>query len=161
MRSTYTLIAAYLGLFVGLIDSNAVNLALPALRTEFGGGVSAAPWAADAYNVAFAAVLLTAGAAGYRFGRRLLRLGLAAFAAASAACALAPSLDALLAARALQGVAAGVMLPQGLAIAAAAFPDAAGRARAGIRAALIAGGIVEIAGAVVAYSPRTKEVCHA
>lgn len=96
MRSTYTLIAAYLGLFVGLVDSNAVNLALPALRTEFGGGVSAAQWAADAYNVAFAAVLLTAGAAGDRFGRRrLLRLGLGTFAAASSA-ALGPVIGGLL-----------------------------------------------------------------
>ncbi|MHA3022740.1 MFS transporter [Mycobacterium sp. BMJ-28] len=131
MRTVYTLIAAYLGLFVGLIDSNAVNLALPAIRTEFGGGVSGAQWAADAYNVAFAAVLLAAGTAGDRFGRRrLLRLGVGLFAVASLACAVAPDLGALLAARVLQGVAAGVMLPQGLAIAAAAFPDTAGRAKA-------------------------------
>lgn len=131
MRTLPTLIAAYLGLFVGLIDSNAVNLALPAIRTEFGGGVSAAQWAADAYNVAFAAVLLTAGAAGDRFGRRaVLRIGLALFAAASLGCAVAPHLGVLLTARAVQGVAGGIMLPQGLAIAAAAFPDAAGRARA-------------------------------
>lgn len=76
MRTVYTLIAAYLGLFVGLIDSNAVNLALPAIRTEFGGGVSGAQWAADAYNVAFAAVLLAAGTAGDRFGRRRLQAAL-------------------------------------------------------------------------------------
>lgn len=131
MRTIPTLVAAYLGLFVGLIDSNAVNLALPAIRAEFGGGVSAAQWAADAYNVAFAAVLLTAGAAGDRFGRRaVLRIGLALFAVASFGCAVAPHLGVLLTARAVQGVAAGIMLPQGLAIAAAAFPDAAGRAKA-------------------------------
>jgi EmrB/QacA subfamily drug resistance transporter len=131
MRTIPTLVAAYLGLFVGLIDSNAVNLALPAIRAEFGGGVSAAQWAADAYNVAFAAVLLTAGAAGDRFERRaVLRIGLALFAVASFGCAVAPHLGVLLTARAVQGVAAGIMLPQGLAIAAAAFPDAAGRAKA-------------------------------
>jgi MFS transporter, DHA2 family, methylenomycin A resistance protein len=125
------LIAAYLGLFVGLIDSNAVNLALPAIQAELGGGVSGAQWTADAYNVTFAAVLLTAGSLGDRFGRRLLlRWGLVTFALASLACAMAPSLGALLAARAAQGVGAGLMLPQGLAIAAATFPDAAGRARA-------------------------------
>jgi MFS family permease len=125
-----TLVAAYLGLFVGLVDSNAVNLALPAIRADLGGGLSGAQWTADAYNVTFAAVLLTDGSLGDRFGRRrLLRLGLATFVAASLVCALAPSLAVLLAARAGQGLAAGVMLPQGLAIAAAAFPDAADRAR--------------------------------
>jgi EmrB/QacA subfamily drug resistance transporter len=124
-------IAAYLGLFVGLIDSNAVNLALPAIQHDLGGGVSGAQWTADAYNVTFAAALLTAGSLGDRFGRRrVLRVGLFAFFIASLACALAPSLGALLAARAAQGVGAALMLPQGLAIAAAAFPDAAGRARA-------------------------------
>jgi MFS family permease len=129
--SVFTLIAAYLGLFVGLIDSNAVNLALPAIRADLGGGVSGAQWTADAYNVTFAAVLLTVGSLGDRFGRRfVLRSGLVTFVAASLACALAPSLSALLAARAAHGVGAALMLPQGLAIAAATFPDAAGRARA-------------------------------
>ncbi|MDT5248686.1 MAG: transporter, family, methylenomycin resistance protein, partial [Mycobacterium sp.] len=93
-RSPITvLIAAYLGLFVGLIDSNAVNLALPAIQHDLGGGVSSAQWTADAYNVTFAAALLTAGSLGDRFGRRrVLRTGLLAFVVASLACALAPSL---------------------------------------------------------------------
>jgi EmrB/QacA subfamily drug resistance transporter len=126
-----TLLAAYLGLFAGLIDTNAVNLALPAIRTDLGGGVSGVQWTTDAYNVAFAAVLLTAGSLGDRIGRRqMLRIGLLAFAGTSVACALAPSLGVLLAARAAQGVAAAVMLPQGLAIASAAFPGAKERARA-------------------------------
>lgn len=126
-----TLAAAYLGLFVGLIDSNAVNLALPALRSDLGGGVSGAQWVADAYNVTFAALLIGAGSLGDRFGRRkVLRVGLLAFVVMSVGCALAPSLGILIAARAGQGVAAALMLPQGLAIAAAAFPDAADRARA-------------------------------
>jgi hypothetical protein len=74
--SVLTLVAAYLGLFDGLVDSNAVNLARPAVRADLGGGLSGAQWIADAYNVTFAAVLLTAGSLGDRFGRRrLLRLG--------------------------------------------------------------------------------------
>jgi EmrB/QacA subfamily drug resistance transporter len=131
-RSAFlTLIAAYLGLFVGLIDSNAVNLALPAIRADLGGGVTGTQWTADAYNVTFAALLLAAGSLGDRFGRRrLLRLGLLIFVAASLMCALAPVLPVLLAARGIQGVGAAVMLPQGLAIAAAAFPDPAERAKA-------------------------------
>ncbi len=131
-RSTVlTLIAAYLGLFIGLVDANAVNLALPAIGGDLGGGVTGAQWTIDAYNVTFAAFLLTAGSLGDRFSRRrMLRIGLGTFATASAACALAPSLTWLLVARAAQGAGAAMMLPQGLAIAAAAFPDSRGRARA-------------------------------
>ncbi|MBB3754185.1 EmrB/QacA subfamily drug resistance transporter [Mycolicibacterium sp. BK634] len=129
--STLTLVAAYLGLVLGLIDSNAVNLALPAISTHLGGGLTAAQWTVDAYNMTFAALLLGAGTLGDAFGRRrLLRIGVVVFVAASLCCALAPSLPVLLAGRAVQGAAAALMLPQGLAIAAAAFPDAPGRARA-------------------------------
>jgi MFS transporter, DHA2 family, methylenomycin A resistance protein len=129
--SVVTLIAAYLGLFVGLIDANAVNLAFPAIRADLGGGISGAQWTIDAYNVAFAAVLLTSGSLGDRFGRRtLLRFGLITFVATSLACAVAPSLPLLLAARAVQGIGAGLMLPQGLAIAAHAFPNIVDRAQA-------------------------------
>src|SRR5882757_8441036 len=131
LATALTLIAAYLGLFVGLIDANAINLALPAIRNNLGGGISGAQWTIDAYNITFAAVLLTAGSLGDRFGRRtLLRLGLVTFIAASLVCAAAPSLPLLLAARAVQGVGAAVMLPQGLAITAAAFPNPIERARA-------------------------------
>src|SRR6185312_3408586 len=120
-----------LGLFVGLIDANAINLALPAVRNDLGGGISGAQWTIDAYNITFAAVLLTAGSLGDRFGRRtVLRVGLLTFVAASLVCAAAPSLPLLLAARAVQGVGAAVMLPQGLAITAAAFPNPVERGRA-------------------------------
>jgi EmrB/QacA subfamily drug resistance transporter len=130
-RSLLTLIAAYLGLFVGLIDANAINLALPAVRDDLGGGISGAQWTIDAYNITFAAVLLSAGSLGDRFGRRrMLRIGLTVFIVASLACAAAPSLPLLLAYRAIQGVGAGLMLPQGLAITAAAFPGPIERARA-------------------------------
>src|ERR1700755_885890 len=96
LDTTLTLVAAYLGLFVGLIDANAINLALPAIRTDLGGGISGAQWTIDAYNTPFAAVLLTAGSLGDRFGRRaLLRIGLVTFIAASLACALAPTLPLL------------------------------------------------------------------
>ncbi len=131
LDTALTLIAAYLGLFVGLIDANAVNLALPAIRQNLGGGISGAQWTIDAYNITFAAVLLTAGSLGDKFGRRaLLRVGLVTFIAASLACAAAPSLPLLLLARGVQGVGAAVMLPQGLAITAAAFPNPVERAGA-------------------------------
>ena len=88
-----TFVAAYLGLFAGLIDANAINLALPAVRSDLGGGISGAQWTIDAYNVTFAALLLTSGSLGDRYGRRrLLRVGLIVFVVASALCAAAPSL---------------------------------------------------------------------
>src|SRR6476661_8169372 len=88
-ETALTLIAAYLGLFVGLIDANAINLALPAVRDDLGGGISGAQWTVDAYNITFAAVLLSAGSLGDRFGRRrLLRFGLTVFVVASLACAV-------------------------------------------------------------------------
>ncbi len=131
LNTTLTLIAAYLGLFVGLIDANAINLALPAVRDDLGGGVAGAQWTIDAYNITFAALLLTSGSLGDRLGRRrMLRAGLVTFIAASLACAAAPSLPLLLAARAIQGVGAALMLPQGLAITAAAFPEPVERSRA-------------------------------
>jgi EmrB/QacA subfamily drug resistance transporter len=131
LRTALTLIAAYLGLFVGLIDANAINLALPAIRDALGGGISGAQWTIDAYNVTFAALLLTSGSLGDRFGRRaVLRAGLVMFIAASLVCAASPSLPLLLAGRALQGVGAALMLPQGLAITTSAFPRPVERARA-------------------------------
>src|SRR6478735_8449212 len=85
-ETALTLIAAYLGLFVGLIDANAINLALPAVRNDLGGGISGAQWTIDAYNITFAAVLLTAGSLGDRFGRRTVwRAGLVSSAVASRA----------------------------------------------------------------------------
>ncbi|MBN3453675.1 MFS transporter [Mycobacterium sp. DSM 3803] len=143
--SILTLIAAYLGLFVGLLDANAVNLALPAIGGDLGGGISGAQWTVDAYNVTFAAFLLTAGSLGDRFGRRrMLRIGLVTFVVASLGCAAAPTLPLLLAARALQGVGAATMLPQGLAITAAAFPDPADRARSAAAWAMAAAGSTAI-----------------
>ena len=124
LDTALSLVAAYLGLLVGLIDANAINLALPAVRDDLGGGIAGAQWTIDAYNITFAALLLTSGTLGDRFGRRrVLRVGLTVFFAASLGCAVAPSLHLLLAARAVQGAGAALMLPQGLAIAAAAFPD--------------------------------------
>lgn len=99
-RSTVlTLIAAYLGLFIGLVDANAVNLALPAIGGDLGGGVTGAQWTIDAYNVTFAAFLLTAGSLGDRFSRRrMLRIGLGTFAtAAASSTALGPLLGGALA----------------------------------------------------------------
>jgi len=130
-RPGVTLIATCLALFLGQVDTTAVNLALPAVRHDLAGGVSGMQWVVDAYNVTFAALLLTGGTLGDRFGRRrLFRVGVAVFVLGSAVCALAPSLPVLLAGRVGQGIGAGMMLPQSLAILATAFPGRRERNRA-------------------------------
>lgn len=135
-----TLLATCLGLFLGQVDTTAINLALPAMSRDLGGGIGSMQWAIDAYNVAFAALLLTGGTLGDRFGRRrLFRLGIAVFVAGSLVCALAPTLGVLLLGRVLQGVGSGLLLPQSLAILATAFPGRRERNRAMAAWSMVAG----------------------
>jgi EmrB/QacA subfamily drug resistance transporter len=135
-----TLAATCLGLFLGQLDTTAINLALPAIRRDFSGGIGGMQWVVDAYNVAFAALLLTGGTLGDRFGRRrLFRIGVAGFILGSLLCALAPALPVLLAGRVVQGAGSAMMLPQSLAILATAFPGKAERARAMAAWSIVAG----------------------
>jgi MFS transporter, DHA2 family, methylenomycin A resistance protein len=125
------LVAVGLSYFMVIMDATAVNLALPALGRDLGGGVSVLQWVLDAYTLTFAALLLTAGAAGDRFGpKRVFMGGLVLFTAASAGCGAAPTAGALVAIRAIQGCAAAALVPASLALLHASYPDRAGRARA-------------------------------
>ena len=125
------LLAVSLGYFMVILDATAVNLTLPALRHELGGGITGLQWVIDGYTLAFAALLLSAGVAGDRFGpRRVFLAGLALFTAASAGCTLAPSLGVLVAIRLIQGTAAALLVPSSLALLQASYPDPARRARA-------------------------------
>jgi DHA2 family methylenomycin A resistance protein-like MFS transporter len=127
----FTLLAMCLGLFVAQLDTTAVNLALPAIGRRLGAGLAGLQWVVDAYNLAFAALLLTGGTLGDRLGRRRLFLvGVAAFLAGSVCCALAPGVGVLVAARAVQGCGAALAIPQSMAILAVAFPGRAARNRA-------------------------------
>ena len=135
-----TLVATCLGLFLGQVDTTAINLALPAMAHDLSGGITGMQWAIDAYNVAFAALLLTGGTLGDRFGRRrLFRIGISVFILGSIACALAPTLGLLIAGRALQGMGSAAMLPQSLAILATAFPGRRERNRAMAAWSMVAG----------------------
>ena len=112
-----------IGSFMGALDTLVVSTALPTIRMDLGASVSQLEWTVNAYNLSFAVMLITAAALGDRFGRRrLYALGLAGFAAASAASALSPSVGWLIAARVLQGVGAAFILSLGLALLSAAFP---------------------------------------
>jgi DHA2 family methylenomycin A resistance protein-like MFS transporter len=125
------LAASVFGFFLVGLDALVVNVALPAISRSMSGGMSGLAWVVDGYTVAFAALMLSAGALSDRIGaNRAYGLGLIGFTIASAACGLAPSLGLLVAARVGQGAAASVMLPASLALLRQAFPDAAARAKA-------------------------------
>jgi EmrB/QacA subfamily drug resistance transporter len=122
-RQAWTLIVTSLGVFMTALDTLVVTTALPALRADLGASLSDLEWTVNAYNLAFACFLLTGAALGDRFGRRrMFALGLAGFTAASAAAALSPDVGALIAARAVQGAAAAVVMPLTLTLLSEAFP---------------------------------------
>jgi EmrB/QacA subfamily drug resistance transporter len=112
--------AAY---FMVVLDALVVITALPRMQRDLHVGVSSLQWTVNAYGIAFAAGIITAAALGDRFGRRLVfNSGLALFTLASAACALAPNVSELIAARTVQGLGAAVVLPLSLTILTTAFP---------------------------------------
>lgn len=127
-RPGWTTAVASAAGYLLVLDLVGVNVALPDLRRRLDAGLSGVQWAIDAYAVALAVLLLPAGALADRFGRRRTFLaGLAAFTAASLACALAPTAGALAALRAVQGCGAAVLYGTASPLLAAAYP--AGRAR--------------------------------
>ncbi|MEU9474791.1 MFS transporter [Streptomyces sp. NPDC048191] len=139
-----TLTAALLGFALIGLDASVVNVALPAIGTSLGGGMSGLQWVVDAYTLAFAALMLSTGAFSDRAGAsRAFALGTTVFTLASAACGLAPSLPFLIGARVVQGVAAAVVLPASLALVRQAYREPARRARA--VAAWAAGGSLAVA----------------
>jgi EmrB/QacA subfamily drug resistance transporter len=119
----WVLAATILASAMAFIDGSVVTIALPVLQAELGAGLAALQWVVNGYTLFLGSLILVGGAAGDRFGRRrLFLIGTVVFAVASAACALAPGAGALIAARAVQGVGAALMVPQSLAILSAAFP---------------------------------------
>lgn len=126
----WTLTASILASSLSFVDGSVVNVALPAIGADLQAEASGLQWIVNAYLLPLSALLLLGGAAGDKFGRRrLFLLGIALFAIASALCALAPSLELLLAGRALQGIASAMLMPNSLALLGTAFAGAArGRA---------------------------------
>jgi MFS transporter, DHA2 family, methylenomycin A resistance protein len=129
--TAFALISVCLGFFVIQLDVTIVNVALPAIQREIGGSLAGLQWVIDAYTLALASIMLTAGSAADRIGaRKVFAYGLTAFAAGSAACAAAPALGVLIAARAIQGLGASALLPCSLALIVHQYPDPRARARA-------------------------------
>jgi EmrB/QacA subfamily drug resistance transporter len=122
-RARPTLILASIGAFVTSLDVVVVSTALPSLRAHLGASLSDLEWTINAYNLAFASLMLTGAALGDRFGRkRLYVIGLGLFTAASIACATANSAGALIASRTVQGMGAAIVLPLSLTLISEAVP---------------------------------------
>jgi EmrB/QacA subfamily drug resistance transporter len=120
------LAVSILASFVAFLDGAIVNVALPAIQRELGGGLSAQQWIVDAYLLTLGSFILIAGSLSDLLGRkRILKLGLVGFAAASLLCAIAPSSETLIAFRALQGLAGALLVPSSLALIIATFSGAA------------------------------------
>ena len=124
------LVAAILGTTVVTLDSTVVNVALPAIEEDLGGGLAGQQWTSNAYLLTLSSLLLVAGSLGDLFGaRRVFAIGVAGFGVTSVFCAVAPTVELLVAARALQGVFGALLTPSALAVIVANFaPDERGRA---------------------------------
>jgi len=111
--------------FMAALDNLVVTTALPSIRTHLGGGIADLEWTVNAYTLTFAVLLMLGAALGDRFGRRrIFTLGLTLFTLSSLGAALAPGIDALIAARAAQGVGAALLTPVSLTLLTSAVPPA-------------------------------------
>jgi EmrB/QacA subfamily drug resistance transporter len=142
----WTFAITSVALFMVVLDNLVVSTAIPVIRVDLGASIEQLEWTVNAYTLTFAVLLLTGAALGDRFGRRTVFLvGVAIFTAASAAAALAPSIEALIVARAVQGVGGALVLPLSLTILSDAFPAE--------RRGLAIGAWSGIAGLAVAAGP--------
>src|SRR5215216_3770046 len=122
-RTLWTFVITSLALFMVVLDNLVVSTALPVIRTDLGASLEELEWTVNAYTLTFAVLLLTGAALGDRFGRRRVFVaGLTLFTGASAAAALAPTMDALIVARAIQGIGGAIVTPLTLTILSDAFP---------------------------------------
>jgi EmrB/QacA subfamily drug resistance transporter len=122
-RTLWTFAITSVALFMVVLDNLVVSTALPVIRVDLGASIEELEWTVNAYTLTFAVFLLTGAALGDRFGRRrMFTIGLTIFTAASAAAALAPSMEALIAARAVQGIGGAIVTPLTLTILSGAFP---------------------------------------
>ena len=123
-RKRWTLVACILGSGIVLLDGTAVNVALPSIQDALGGGLAAQQWVVNAYLLTLGSLILIGGSLGDLYGeRRIFALGVGGFGATSLLCALAPTIEVLIAARALQGVAGALLVPSALAVIVATFEE--------------------------------------
>jgi EmrB/QacA subfamily drug resistance transporter len=124
VQKRWVLVAAIVGSSMAFIDGTVVNVALPAIQRDLRASVFEAQWVVESYALFLAALLLVGGSLGDRFGRRrVFAIGVAIFGLASLACAAAQDVQQLIAARAVQGVGAALLVPGSLALISATFPE--------------------------------------
>jgi len=112
-----TLVACILGSIIAFVDMTVVNVALPAIQRDLGGGLTAQQWIVDAYLLTLGSLILVGGSLGDIFGeRRVFAVGVGAFGIASILCAAAPNAPLLIAARGIQGIAGALLTPSALAV---------------------------------------------
>jgi len=145
-QTWWTFAITSLALFMVTLDNLVVTTAIPVIRRDLHAGIDGLEWTVNAYTLTFAVLLLTGAALGDRFGRRrLFGLGVAVFTAGSAAAALAPTIGALDAARAVQGLGGAIVMPLTLTILSAAVPEE--------RRGVFLGAWGGISGLAVAFGP--------
>jgi EmrB/QacA subfamily drug resistance transporter len=128
---TLTLVAAILGSGIALLDATVVNVALPAIENDLGGGLAGQQWVVNAYLLTLGSLILVGGSLGDLYGeRRIFALGVGLFGLASLFCALAPTIEFLVAARAIQGATSALLTPASLALIAITYSDAKERGAA-------------------------------
>ena len=126
-----TLVATILGSGIALLDATVVNVALPAIEDDLGGGLAGQQWVVTAYLLTLGSLILVGGSLGDLYGeRRVFAIGVGSFGIASLLCALAPTIELLVAARALQGVTSALLTPASLALIATTFSDEKARGAA-------------------------------
>jgi EmrB/QacA subfamily drug resistance transporter len=120
---TWVVVLTAVGSLMAALDTLVVAAALTTIRADLGASIEELEWTVNAYNLSFAVLLMTGAALGDRYGRRnFYAIGLGLFAGASALCAVAPDVGWLIAARAIQGAGAALLMPLGLTLLSAAFP---------------------------------------
>src|SRR5262245_29700056 len=130
-RPALVLLACSLGVLIAQIDTSVVSLAVKRIGADLDAPLSGLQWVIDAYNLVYAALLLTGGALGDLYGRRRMFVwGVLLFALGSVACAVAPNAGTLLAGRAVSGLGAALELPMTLVLLALAYPEARSRRHA-------------------------------
>jgi len=148
-RRRWVLVAAVLGSTLAFVDESVVNVALPKMESNLHTTLAAMQWVVNAYTLCMSALLLVGGATADQFGRRrVFVIGVLVFAVASLVCGLAPSVQALIGARALQGVGAALLVPCSLALIGAAYDEKERGAAIGIwsGASAIAAGVAPLLG---------------
>src|SRR5262245_63682469 len=121
-RARWVLLATVLGSGIAFLDATVVNVALPTIGTELNTSVAGLQWVVNGYTLTLASLILLGGSLGDRFGRRrVFLIGIVWFAAASLLCGVAPTSEALVAARALEGIGGALLTPGSLAIIQASF----------------------------------------